>query len=95
MGTAFHPPQGRLDGAVVPGSCGDDLARVAEKLLLFATPPRGGGRPADDQRPADPGPVATQLPRAVGLAYAAQYRGDVVVMAYFGDGDVQGDFHGR
>jgi pyruvate dehydrogenase E1 component alpha subunit len=40
-------------------------------------------------------PVATQLPHAVGLAYAAQYRGDdVVVMAYFGDGATsEGDFH--
>jgi pyruvate dehydrogenase E1 component alpha subunit len=40
-------------------------------------------------------PVATQLPHAVGLAYAAQYRGDdVVVMVYFGDGATsEGDFH--
>jgi pyruvate dehydrogenase E1 component alpha subunit len=40
-------------------------------------------------------PVATQLPHAVGLAYAAQYRGDdVVVMTYFGDGATsEGDFH--
>ncbi len=39
--------------------------------------------------------MATQLPHAVGLAYAAQYRGDdVVVMAYFGDGATsEGDFH--
>src|SRR2546425_9324066 len=40
-------------------------------------------------------PVATQLPHAVGLAYAVQYRGDdAVVMAYFGDGATsEGDFH--
>jgi pyruvate dehydrogenase E1 component alpha subunit len=40
-------------------------------------------------------PVATQLPHAVGLAYAAQYRGDdIVVMTYFGDGATsEGDFH--
>src|SRR5947208_5274686 len=40
-------------------------------------------------------PVSTQLPHAVGLAYAAQYRqDDVVVMAYFGDGATsEGDFH--
>ena len=39
--------------------------------------------------------MATQLPHAVGLAYAAQYRGDdVVVMAYFGDGATsEGEFH--
>src|SRR2546428_91591 len=36
-----------------------------------------------------------ELPPAVGLAYAAQYReDDVVVMAYFGDGATsEGDFH--
>ena len=40
-------------------------------------------------------PVATQLPHAVGLAYAAQYKDDdAVVMAYFGDGATsEGDFH--
>jgi pyruvate dehydrogenase E1 component alpha subunit len=40
-------------------------------------------------------PVATQLPHAVGLAYAAQYRGDdAVVMAFCGDGATsEGDFH--
>ena len=39
--------------------------------------------------------MATQLPHAVGLAYAAQYRGDdAVVMVYFGDGATsEGDFH--
>ncbi len=64
-----------------------------EKLLLFFAGFLEGGQPA-------PGlpitiPVATQLPHAVGLAYAAQYRGDdVVVMAYFGDGATsEGDFH--
>src|SRR5437879_6074100 len=40
-------------------------------------------------------PVGTQLPHAVGLAYAAQYKGDdAVVMVYFGDGATsEGDFH--
>ena len=39
--------------------------------------------------------MATQIPHAVGLAYAAQYRGDdAVVMVYFGDGATsEGDFH--
>ena len=39
--------------------------------------------------------MATQIPHAVGLAYAAQYRGDdAVVMAYCGDGATsEGDFH--
>jgi pyruvate dehydrogenase E1 component alpha subunit len=67
-----------------------------EKLLLFYAGHVEGGRPADDQHDLPITiPVATQLPHAVGLAYAAQYRGDdVVVMAYFGDGATsEGDFH--
>jgi pyruvate dehydrogenase E1 component alpha subunit len=40
-------------------------------------------------------PVATQLPHAVGIAWAARYKGDdAVVMGYFGDGATsEGDFH--
>ncbi|MFB6160599.1 MAG: pyruvate dehydrogenase (acetyl-transferring) E1 component subunit alpha [Haloferacaceae archaeon] len=40
-------------------------------------------------------PVATQIPHAVGLAWAARYRGDdVVSMVHFGDGATsEGDFH--
>ena len=40
-------------------------------------------------------PVATQLPQAVGAAYAAKLRGDnIAVIAYFGDGGTStGDFH--
>ncbi|HWB70829.1 MAG TPA: pyruvate dehydrogenase (acetyl-transferring) E1 component subunit alpha [Egibacteraceae bacterium] len=40
-------------------------------------------------------PVASQIPHAVGLAYAAKYRGtDEVVMVFFGDGATsEGDFH--
>jgi pyruvate dehydrogenase E1 component alpha subunit len=67
-----------------------------EKLLLFFAGHVEGGRPADDQHDLPITiPVSTQLPHAVGLAYAAQYRGDdVVVMAYFGDGATsEGDFH--
>ena len=67
-----------------------------EKLLLFFSGHLEGGRPEPDQRDLPITiPVATQLPHAVGLAYAAQYRGDdVVVMAYFGDGATsEGDFH--
>ena len=66
------------------------------KLLFFFAGHVEGGRPADDQHDLPITiPVATQLPHAVGLAYAAQYRGDdVVVMAYFGDGATsEGDFH--
>jgi pyruvate dehydrogenase E1 component alpha subunit len=67
-----------------------------EKLLSFFAGYIEGGQPAPDQHDLPVAiPVATQLPHAVGLAYAAQYRGDdVVVMAYFGDGATsEGDFH--
>src|SRR5213594_2417445 len=67
-----------------------------EKLLLFFSGHLEGGQPAPDQRDLPITiPVSTQLPHADGLAYAAQYRDDdVVVMAYFGDGATsEGDFH--
>jgi pyruvate dehydrogenase E1 component subunit alpha len=67
-----------------------------EKLLLFFSGHLEGGQPAPDQRDLPITiPVATQIPHAVGLAYAAQYRGDdAVVMTYFGDGATsEGDFH--
>jgi pyruvate dehydrogenase E1 component alpha subunit len=67
-----------------------------EKLLLFYAGHIEGGSPAPDQHDLPVTiPVATQLPHAVGLAYAAQYRGDdVVVMVFFGDGATsEGDFH--
>lgn len=67
-----------------------------EKVLLLFAGYLEGGRPAPDQHDLPiTVPVATQLPHAVGLAYAAQYREDnVVVMAYFGDGATsEGDFH--
>jgi pyruvate dehydrogenase E1 component alpha subunit len=67
-----------------------------EKLLLFFAGHVSGGQPAPDQHDLPIAvPVATQLPHAVGLAYAAQYRGDdIVVMVYFGDGATsEGDFH--
>src|SRR5262249_11627666 len=67
-----------------------------EKLLPFFAGHLAGAQPAPDQ-PDLPItiPVSTQLPHAVGLAYAAQYRqDDVVVMVYFGDGATsEGDFH--
>ncbi|MGH7415297.1 MAG: pyruvate dehydrogenase (acetyl-transferring) E1 component subunit alpha [Candidatus Rokuibacteriota bacterium] len=67
-----------------------------EKMLLFFSGSLEGGQPEPDQRDLPICiPVATQLPHAVGLAYAAQYRGDdAVVMAYCGDGATsEGDFH--
>ena len=67
-----------------------------EKILLFFAGYLEGGQPAADQHDLPVCiPVATQLPHAVGLAYAAQYRGDdAVVMVYCGDGATsEGDFH--
>jgi pyruvate dehydrogenase E1 component alpha subunit len=67
-----------------------------EKLLLLFSGRLEGGQPAPDQHDLPITiPVATQLPHAVGLAYAAQYRGDdAVVMAFCGDGATsEGDFH--
>jgi pyruvate dehydrogenase E1 component alpha subunit len=67
-----------------------------EKLLQFFAGYLEGGVPGPNQHDLPITiPVATQLPHAVGLAYAAQYRADdVVVMAYFGDGATsEGDFH--
>src|SRR5262247_2476389 len=67
-----------------------------EKILLLFAGYLEGSQPAADQRDLPVTiPVATQVPHAVGLAYAAQYRGDdAVVMAYCGDGATsEGDFH--
>jgi pyruvate dehydrogenase E1 component alpha subunit len=67
-----------------------------EKMLMFFAGYLEGGQPAPGQRDLPIAiPVATQLPHAVGLAYAAQYKDDdAVVMAYFGDGATsEGDFH--
>src|SRR2546428_8072234 len=51
-----------------------------EKLLLFFAGHLEGGQPGRDQHHLPiPIPGANQLPHAVGLAYAAQYRGDDVV----------------
>jgi pyruvate dehydrogenase E1 component subunit alpha len=67
-----------------------------EQLLLFFAGHLEGGRPGPEQHDLPITiPVATQIPHAVGLAYAAQYRGDdAVVMTFFGDGATsEGDFH--
>jgi pyruvate dehydrogenase E1 component alpha subunit len=67
-----------------------------EKLLMLFAGYLEGGQPAPGQNDLPITiPVATQLPHAVGLAYAAQYRGDdAVVMAFCGDGATsEGDFH--
>jgi pyruvate dehydrogenase E1 component alpha subunit len=67
-----------------------------ERLLQFFAGYLEGGQPGPDQHDLPVTiPVATQVPHAVGLAYAAQYRDDdVVVLCYFGDGATsEGDFH--
>jgi pyruvate dehydrogenase E1 component alpha subunit len=67
-----------------------------ERMLMFFAGYLEGGQPAAGQRDLPITiPVSTQLPHAVGLAYAAQYKDDdAVVMAYFGDGATsEGDFH--
>jgi pyruvate dehydrogenase E1 component alpha subunit len=67
-----------------------------EKMLEFFSGRLEGGQPGPEQHDLPIAiPVATQIPHAVGLAYAAQYRGDdAVVMVYFGDGATsEGDFH--
>src|SRR5216117_1945872 len=67
-----------------------------EKLLSFFAGYLEGGQTGPQQHDLPITiPVATQLPHAVGLAYAAQYRDDdVVVLGYFGDGATsEGDFH--
>jgi pyruvate dehydrogenase E1 component alpha subunit len=67
-----------------------------ERILAFFAGYLEGGEPGPEQRDLPVTiPVATQIPHAVGLAYAAQYRGDdAVVMVYFGDGATsEGDFH--
>src|SRR6266511_569945 len=57
-----------------------------EKLLLLFAGYLEGGQPGPQQRDLPIAiPVATQLPHAVGLAYAAQYRGDGATS--------EGDFH--
>ena len=67
-----------------------------EKLLLMFAGYLEGGQPDQHQNDLPITiPVATQMPHAVGLAYAAQYRGDdAIVMAFCGDGATsEGDFH--
>ena len=67
-----------------------------EKTLLFFSGHLEGGQPGPEQHDLPVCiPVGTQMPHAVGLAYAIQYRGDdAVVMAYCGDGATsEGDFH--
>jgi len=68
----------------------------AKQLLLYnAGYNEGGAVPQDAHDLPIAIPVATQIPHAVGLAYAARYRGTgAVAITFFGDGATsEGDFH--
>lgn len=64
-------------------------------LLYNAGYNEGGAIPEDSHDLPIAIPVASQIPQAVGLAYAAKYRGnDEIVITFFGDGATsEGDFH--
>lgn len=71
---------------------GTDLAQI----LLYDAGYNEGGAIGEDAHDLPPCvPVATQLPHAVGIAYARRaLRLDEVVMTFFGDGATsEGDFH--
>lgn len=71
---------------------GADLSQ----LIVYNGGYNEGGRIPEDQHDLPIAiPVATQLPHAVGIAYAAKLREtDEVVMTFFGDGATsEGDFH--
>ena len=67
-----------------------------EQILLYAAGYNEGADPGAESRDLPIAiPVASQIPHAVGLAYAARYRDrDDVAMVFFGDGATsEGDFH--
>ncbi|MCB1676476.1 MAG: pyruvate dehydrogenase (acetyl-transferring) E1 component subunit alpha [Halioglobus sp.] len=68
---------------------------VGQLLLYDAGYNEGGAIDKDSRDLPIAIPVASQLPHAAGIAYAAKYRRDsAVVMTFFGDGATsEGDFH--
>lgn len=67
-----------------------------EQLLLYNAGYNEGADPGVDPHTLPISiPVGSQIPHAVGLAYAAQYQGrDDVALVFFGDGATsEGDFH--
>lgn len=68
---------------------------LVDLLLVNAGYNEGGAIPEDSHDFPIAIPVASQIPHAVGLAYAAQYRQrDEVSIVFFGDGATsEGDFH--
>ena len=70
--------------------------RSLENIIIANNGLNEGGMMVDDARDFPISiPVASQIPHAVGLAWAARYRGaDDVVMVFMGDGATsEGDFH--
>ncbi|HSO19075.1 MAG TPA: pyruvate dehydrogenase (acetyl-transferring) E1 component subunit alpha, partial [Desulfosarcina sp.] len=70
--------------------------RTLENIIIANNGLNEGGRmPADSRNFPISIPVGSQIPHAVGLAWAAKYRRtDEVVMVFFGDGATsEGDFH--
>jgi pyruvate dehydrogenase E1 component alpha subunit len=68
---------------------------IENTLLYFAGYDEGGAIPEGLNNLPIAVPVASQLPHAVGIAWAFKYRGtDQVVMTFVGDGATsEGDFH--
>jgi TPP-dependent pyruvate/acetoin dehydrogenase alpha subunit len=67
-----------------------------QQLLLYNAGYNEGADPGEGARTLPVAiPVASQIPHAVGLGYAARYRGgDEVALVFFGDGATsEGDFH--
>lgn len=68
---------------------------MVDVLLVYAGFNEGGIVPEESRTLPVCIPVATQLPHAVGIAYAAKYKGtENIVMVFHGDGATsEGDFH--
>jgi pyruvate dehydrogenase E1 component alpha subunit len=72
---------------------GESLAQI---LLLYNGHEEGNSLPAAARTLPVAIPVGSQIPHAVGIAYAVKYRGekDTAVVTFFGDGATsEGDFH--
>ena len=72
---------------------GESLARA---LLYYNGCEEGNALPASARTLPVAIPVGSQIPHAVGIAYAVKYRGekDTAVVTFFGDGATsEGDFH--
>jgi pyruvate dehydrogenase E1 component alpha subunit len=69
---------------------------LAQALLYYNGYEEGNALPASARTLPVAVPVGSQIPHAVGIAYAVKYRGekDTAVVTFFGDGATsEGDFH--